>query len=81
MCCTIATLHANESMLWSKYRQKGNDMKRICDKEYSYKGFTVNGSDCDRAGLEWRIYDSNGDWIVTLPLKRDCKQWIDSWGE
>ena len=51
-------------------------MKRIGYSAYEYKGYIVDGYEAD-TGLDWRILDSEGEWITTLPRKRDCKEWID----
>lgn len=58
-------------------------MKRIGGKGqslYSYKGYTVDGYDPDGVGLDWRILDSDGEWILSLARKKDCKEWIDNEG-
>jgi hypothetical protein len=51
-------------------------MKRIGYKIYQYKGYTVDGYEAE-TGLDWRIIDNEDQWIISLPLKRDCKDWID----
>jgi hypothetical protein len=28
-------------------------------------------------GIDWRIL-RDGEWIISLPRKRDCKEWIDA---
>jgi hypothetical protein len=54
-------------------------MKRINPSVYSYKGHIVDGQDA-ASGIDWRI-SKGDDWIISLPTKRDCKQWIDDWGD
>jgi len=54
-------------------------MKRINPSVYSYKGHVVDGQDA-ASGIDWRI-SKGDDWIISLPTKRDCKQWIDDWLE
>jgi hypothetical protein len=51
-------------------------MKRIGESLYTYKGYTVDGYEAN-TGLDWRIKDSDGEWITTLARKKDCKEWID----
>jgi hypothetical protein len=53
-------------------------MKRIGESLYTYKGYTVDGYEAN-TGLDWRIMDSDGEYITSLPRKKDCKEWIDSW--
>lgn len=47
---------------------------------YEYKGYTVDGYDPDNSGLDWRIINAQGEWVTTLRLKKECKEWIDTWG-
>jgi len=54
-------------------------MKCIGQSIYTYKGYTVDGYGAVTEGLDWRILDSEGEWITTLPRKRDCKELIDYW--
>jgi hypothetical protein len=54
-------------------------MKRIGESLYEYKGFTVDGYMAN-TGLDWRIMDHKGEWILSLPTKRECKEWIDENG-
>jgi len=54
-------------------------MKRIGESLYEYKGYTVDGYEA-KTGLDWRIMDHNNEWILSLPTKRDCKEWIDEKG-
>lgn len=54
-------------------------MKRIGESLYKYKGYTVDGYEAN-TGLDWRVIDNNGDWVLSLPTKRDCKSWIDQNG-
>ena len=49
-------------------------MKRIAPQVYSYNGYEIDGYEHEQ--YDWRI-SLNGEWIVSLPLKRDCKEWID----
>jgi hypothetical protein len=28
-------------------------------------------------GIDWRIL-RDGEWIISLPRKKDCKEWIDA---
>ena len=50
-------------------------MKKIGNSTYEYRGYIVNGYEAS-TGLDWRI-ELNNEWIISLPLKRDCKEWID----
>ena len=50
-------------------------MKKIGNSTYEYKGYIVNGYEAS-TGLDWRI-ELDNEWIISLPLKRDCKEWID----
>ena len=52
-------------------------MKRIGNSLYSYKGYTVDGYEAN-TGLDWRVLDNKGEWILSLPRKTDCKDWIDT---
>lgn len=51
-------------------------MKRIAPSIYAYNGYTVDGQEA--AEFDWRILDADGEWIISLPTKRDCKAWIDA---
>lgn len=53
-------------------------MRKIGQSVYAYKGYTVDGYEAD-TGLDWRIFNSDGEWIVSLSRKKDCKEWIDHW--
>ena len=70
-----------ESMRISNVETQTKDetMKRINPSVYLYKGHTVDGQDA-ASGIDWRI-SKGEDWIISLPTKRDCKQWIDDWGD
>lgn len=52
-------------------------MKRIGPSLYTYKGYTVDGYEA-KTGLDWRLFAPNGDWLVSLPTKRECKAWIEA---
>jgi hypothetical protein len=54
-------------------------MNRIGESLYKYKGFTVDGYEA-HTGLDWRVMDHKGEWILSLPTKRECKEWIDENG-
>jgi len=43
----------------------------------SYKGYTVDGYEAN-TGLDWRVLDNKGEWILSLPRKTDCKDWIET---
>tara|TARA_R110000824_G_scaffold318702_1_gene505843 strand:- start:3322 stop:3516 length:195 start_codon:yes stop_codon:yes gene_type:complete len=63
----------------SLLKHKGlNKMKKIGVSTYEYKGYIVNGYEAS-TGLDWRI-ELNNERIISLPLKRDCKKWIDERG-
>ena len=62
-----------------KHNKTESDMKRIGESLYTYKGYTVDGYEAN-TGLDWRVIDNNGDWVLSLPTKRDCKSWIDQNG-
>ena len=49
-------------------------MQRIAHQLYTYKGFEIDGYENQQ--YDWRI-SQGGEWILSLPLKRDCKNWID----
>jgi hypothetical protein len=51
-------------------------MKRIGQCLYQYGGYTIDGLEAD-TGIDWRIL-RDGEWIISLPRKRDCKEWIDA---
>ena len=51
-------------------------MKRIGNSVYSYKGYEVNGFEA--AEFDWRIVDADGEWVISLPSKGACKDWIDA---
>ena len=51
-------------------------MTRIGNQLYAYKGYQIDGYMAS-SGLDWRI-SLDGVWIISLPLKRDCKEWIDA---
>jgi hypothetical protein len=51
-------------------------MKRIGQCLYQYGGYTVDGLEAN-TGIDWRIL-RDGEWIISLPRKRDCKEWIDA---
>lgn len=51
-------------------------MKKINPSIYEYKGYTVDGQDA-ASGVDWRI-SQDGEWILSLPTKRACKEWIDA---
>jgi len=61
-------LFAERNKQWIK------TMKRIAPQVYSYKGYEIDGYESEQ--YDWRI-SLNGEWILSLPLKRDCKEWID----
>lgn len=44
---------------------------------YSYRGYTVDGYEAN-TGLDWRVLDNRGEWILSLPRKTDCKDWIET---
>ena len=60
----------------NKIDKGSNTMKRTGFKVYTYKGYEVDGYMAE-TGLDWRI-SVNGVWIISLPRKRDCKEWIDA---
>jgi len=49
-------------------------MKRINPSIYEYKGYVVDGQDANE--VDWKI-NKDGEWILSLSTKRDCKEWID----
>ena len=58
-----------------KHKGINSMMKKIGNSTYEYKGYIVNGYEAS-TGLDWRI-ELDNEWIISLPLKRDCKEWID----
>ena len=50
-------------------------MKRIAPSIYEYKGYVIDGQSAKE--IDWTI-SKDGDWIVSLRTKRDCKEWVDS---
>ena len=50
-------------------------MKKIGQSTYEYKGYIVNGYEAS-TGLDWRI-EQDQEWVLSLPRKKDCKEWID----
>lgn len=53
-------------------------MKRIAPSVYEYKGYTVDGQDAKE--IDWRISKEH-EWVITFKTKRECKEWIDTWGD
>ena len=53
---------------------KGSKMLRIAPQVYAYKGYGIDGY--ENSIYAWRVF-KDGEWVLSLPLKRDCKNWID----
>jgi hypothetical protein len=49
-------------------------MIRIAPQVYAYKGYGIDGY--ENSLYAWRVF-KDGEWVLSLPLKRDCKNWID----
>lgn len=50
--------------------------KKIHKGYYTYKGYTIE-KDYDFPELDWRIFDTQGEWVDSLATKSDCMKLVD----
>ena len=50
--------------------------KKIGRGHYEYRGYTIQKL-CDYPDLDWRIFDSYGNWENTFLTLKECKDWLD----
>jgi len=59
--------------------KRGDKMKharKIGQGFYTYKGYTIY-KDYSFPELDWRIYDTQGQWVDSLATKSDCMKLVD----